>query len=100
MAERISVKICSFKSHAARFLSVILFFRFVLGLVSERVDRIKPRSALLTASSFGKAFATCGSRTTTFVDSRIRLAYLQNVRDNSMKKANSSELNDWGKREY
>src|ERR1043166_1159362 len=76
MAERISVKICSFESHAARFLSVILFFRFVLGLVSERVDRIKPRSALLTASSLGKAFATCGSRTTTFVDSRIRLAYL------------------------
>src|SRR5205085_11164740 len=39
-------------------------------------DRIKPRSALLTALSLGKTFATCGSSTTTLVDSRMRLAYL------------------------
>src|SRR5258706_12494025 len=63
-------------AQAARFLSVTLFLRFVLTLVSERVDRIKPSRALLTASSFGKAFATCGSSTTTFVDSRMRFAYL------------------------
>src|SRR2546421_9058794 len=53
-----------------------LFFRFVLSLALERDDRINPRSAVFTASSFGKAFATWGSSTTTLVDSRMRLPYL------------------------
>src|SRR2546428_642 len=36
-------------------------------------SRSSPRSALLTARSFGNAFATWGSRTTTFVAAMMRL---------------------------
>src|SRR5437879_5508608 len=53
--------------------------------VLERLVSIRLRNALLTASSFGKALATCGSSTITFVDSRIRFAYLP--RTNSPKSA-------------
>src|SRR5262249_50161685 len=49
----------------------------------ERATSMSPRKALFTASSLGKTFATYGSRTTTFVEARTRLAYLP--RTNSPK---------------
>src|SRR5439155_24360756 len=44
--------------------------------VADLPSRINPRRAVFTARSFGKAFATSGSRTTTLVVSPIRRAYL------------------------
>src|SRR5262245_25410208 len=55
----------------------------VLRRAEERATSMSPRRALFTASSLGKTFATCGSRTTTFVEARTRLAYLP--RTNSPK---------------
>src|SRR5258706_5627754 len=43
-------------------------------------SRMSPRSALFRARSFGNAFATCGSRTTTFVASVTRRAYFPRAR--------------------
>ncbi|MGH9907095.1 MAG: hypothetical protein ACRD8U_16110 [Pyrinomonadaceae bacterium] len=64
-------------SQAARLFTVaFLVLRGDLARADERVGDIKLRSALLTASSFGNAFATSGSSTITFVDSRIRFCIL------------------------
>src|SRR3989338_7866449 len=48
----------------------------VVGRAEDLRSRSSSRSALLTARSFGNALATFGSRTTTFVASRTRCAYL------------------------
>src|SRR6267142_3981651 len=57
-------------------IALFNYLFFDVGRADERASSISPRSALFTASSFGKAFATCGSSTITFVAERIRLAYL------------------------
>ena len=64
-------------AQAARLFTVAFFvLRGDLARTDERAGDIKPRSASLTASSFGNAFAISGSSTITFVDSRMRAAYL------------------------
>jgi hypothetical protein len=49
-------------------------------LVEDLRSRMSARSALFTARSFGNAFATFGSRTTTFVASATRSAYFPRAR--------------------
>src|SRR6266436_8263227 len=66
---------------SCQFVSLVRVVSWIDCLLKQ--SAIKPRRALLTALSFGKTLATCGSSTMTFVDFRIRLAYLP--RTNSPK---------------
>jgi hypothetical protein len=52
----------------------------VVDVVEDLRSRMSARSALFTARPFGNAFATCGSRTTTFVASATRRAYFPRAR--------------------
>src|SRR4029077_11005653 len=52
----------------------------VVEVVEDLRSRMSARSALFTARPFGNAFATCGSRTTTFVASATRRAYFPRAR--------------------
>lgn len=56
-------------------LEVVFLFGFSGVRFGWRVPRIKPRKALFTASEFGKALATSGSRITIFDDSVSRFVY-------------------------